>query len=72
MEFMGKESGLSNREIEILQHVASGDTTHEIARTLFISHHTVISHRKNLYTKLGARNAAHLVLIGVKAGVLSF
>lgn len=52
---------LSEREHEVLECIAAGLTTHEIADKLFISKNTVESHRKNLLYKLNARNTAELV-----------
>jgi DNA-binding NarL/FixJ family response regulator len=52
---------LSDREKEVLEHIASGLTTQEIGEKLFISKNTVETHRKNLLYKLKARNTAELV-----------
>jgi DNA-binding NarL/FixJ family response regulator len=52
---------LSDREKEVLECIATGLTTHEIADQLFISKNTVETHRKNLLYKLKARNTAELV-----------
>jgi len=52
---------LSGREKEVLECIATGRTTHEIAEQLFISKNTVETHRKNLLYKLKARNTAELV-----------
>jgi DNA-binding NarL/FixJ family response regulator len=52
---------LSDREREVLDCIASGLTTHEIADKLFISKNTVETHRKNLLYKLKAKNTAELV-----------
>jgi DNA-binding CsgD family transcriptional regulator len=52
---------LSDREREVLDCIASGLTTYEIADKLFISKNTVETHRKNLLYKLKARNTAELV-----------
>lgn len=52
---------LSKREIEVLKLIAQEFTTQEISEKLFISTHTVETHRKNLLDKLGARNVAGLV-----------
>jgi DNA-binding CsgD family transcriptional regulator len=54
-------SPLSQREREVVQHVALGDTGPEIASELGISHETVRTHVRNAMTKLGARSRAHLV-----------
>jgi DNA-binding NarL/FixJ family response regulator len=52
---------LSDRELEVLECIASGLTTQEIGEKLFISKNTVETHRKNLLFKLKARNTAELV-----------
>ena len=52
---------ISNREQEILNYVAMGRTSLEIAGVLNISIRTVESHRYNLMQKLGAKNTAALV-----------
>ena len=52
---------LSSRELEILKLIVAEYTTQEIADKLFISQHTVNSHRKNLLSKLGLKNTAGIV-----------
>ncbi|HRE67215.1 MAG TPA: response regulator transcription factor [Cyclobacteriaceae bacterium] len=52
---------LSDRELEVLESIASGLTTQEIGEKLFISKNTVETHRKNLLYKLKARNTAELI-----------
>jgi PAS domain S-box-containing protein len=61
---------LTNREIELLSHLASGLTVKQIARIALISHHTVTHHLKSIYLKLNVKNkvsalieAKHLNLI---------
>jgi DNA-binding CsgD family transcriptional regulator len=49
---------LSERELEVLNHLASGRTNSEIARDLFVSVGTVKSHTGNIYRKLDAKNRA--------------
>lgn len=55
-------TGLSIRETDILKLVAKGYTNQEIADQLFISTHTVISHRKNIVSKLGIKTVAGLTV----------
>ena len=55
---------LSSREKEILQMIKSGDSTRDIAATLFISELTVKTHRKNMMAKLDAKNVAELIRKG--------
>lgn len=59
---------LTEREIEVLKLIAQELTTGEIAEKLFISHHTVETHRKNLISKLNVRNIAGLVKYAVQNG----
>ncbi|MCE2793428.1 MAG: response regulator transcription factor [Blastopirellula sp.] len=51
---------LTNREMEIFRLIGSGMTTSAIANQLFLSPHTLDSHRENIKKKLGVRNAAEL------------
>ncbi len=60
------EGLLSNREKEILNFIINGYTNSEIARALHLSCRTVDTHRQNLLAKLGARNTAVLVRLGVE------
>lgn len=61
---------LTNREKEVLRLIADGFTNLEIGNKLFISPLTVDSHRKNLITKLKARNTASLIRIASDKGLL--
>ncbi len=61
---------ISTREREILTHISYGLTTQDIAKDLYISAHTVISHRKNLMIKMGVSNTAGLVRKGFELGFL--
>jgi len=53
--------GLSEREIEIIEHLARGLTNQEIAQVLYISKRTEDNHGSNIFTKPGARNRVVLV-----------
>lgn len=57
---------ITRREKEVLELIAAGMTNNEIARQLFISSTTVDTHRKNLLSKLGAKNTASLVRIAAQ------
>lgn len=52
---------LTRREVEIIRLLSSGKSSEETARTLFISTHTVDTHRKNIFRKLEITNLAALV-----------
>lgn len=66
-----KKNILSDREMEVLQLLARGNSTKEIARLLFISENTVENHRKNLFKKLQAKNVATLLISAITAGFLN-
>ncbi len=61
---------LSRREKEVLKYILEECTTQEIADKMYISVNTVESHRRNLLTKLGARNVAGLVRIAMENNLL--
>ncbi len=52
---------ISPREKQVLQLIADGFSSKQIADLLFISNHTAVSHRKNLIEKFQVKNTAHLV-----------
>ena len=64
-------SQLTNAEIEIVRLIAEGLTTKEIAARKFISFHTVISHRKNIFRKLGVTSISELIMFSIKAGLIN-
>jgi DNA-binding NarL/FixJ family response regulator len=61
---------LTGRQREILQLVAEGQTTKEIARTLHISAKTVETHRMQLMDRLGIHDVAGLVRFAIRVGVV--
>lgn len=56
-----KEFRLSEREIEIIELIAEGATSREIANRLFISEHTVKTHRKNIFQKTNVSDSDQLI-----------
>lgn len=52
---------LSQREVEVIENISHGYTAHEIADRMHLSVHTVNTHRKNIFKKLGVRSTAELV-----------
>lgn len=56
---------LSPREKLVLKHVALGQTNKEIADNLYISTHTVISHRKNITRKLNIKTVSGLTVYAI-------
>jgi DNA-binding NarL/FixJ family response regulator len=61
---------LTAREIEVLQHVASGNRNKNIAERLFISEETVKVHVKHVMEKLGASDRTQAVAIAVRRGII--
>lgn len=61
---------ISAREEEVLQLVADGLGTNEIAESLFISQRTVKNHLASIYEKLNARDRTQAVLMAVKMGIV--
>jgi DNA-binding NarL/FixJ family response regulator len=61
---------LSKREREILQKVADGATTRQVASDLGISPHTVKTHLERIFEKLGANDRAQAVAIAIRTGIV--
>lgn len=53
---------LSSRELEIIKHTALGKSAKTIAGDLFLSTHTVYTHKKNIMKKLGVNTTSELIL----------
>jgi DNA-binding NarL/FixJ family response regulator len=64
-------AGLSPREREVLELIATGATNAEIAAQLYLSPHTVKEHTSALYRKLGVRNRAEAVQRGQRIGLVA-
>ena len=65
-----REEVLTATEKSILKEIALGKTTKEIAAERNLSFHTVNSHRKNIFRKLGVNNAHEATRYAVKAGIV--
>lgn len=65
-----KSNMISEREKNILQMVAKGCTNKEIADKLFISLHTVITHRKNITRKLGIKTVSGLTVYAILNNII--
>lgn len=63
-----KPAHLTSTEMEIVRLISGGMTTKEIANLKNISFHTVNTHRKNIFKKLGVTNASELIMLAIKAG----
>lgn len=62
---------VTDRESEIIRLVAEGYSNKQIADMLFLSAHTVTTHRKNIMNKLGINNTAGLVLYAVRENIIT-
>jgi DNA-binding NarL/FixJ family response regulator len=62
---------LTPREHDVLAGVARGQSNHEIAEDLYLSYSTVKTHVSHLFTKLGVRDRAQLVIRAYQAGVVT-
>ena len=64
-------TSLTEREIEITKLVAEGMTSKAIASKLFISYHTVHTHRKNILKKLELKTTNDLTLYAINTGLVT-
>jgi DNA-binding NarL/FixJ family response regulator len=70
-DFTCEPVSLTARELEIITYIAEGYTNTQIAEKLFLSAHTVNTHRKNIMQKLGVNNTASIVMYAVKSRLVS-
>lgn len=61
---------LTNRELDIIRLIALNNSSKQIAEKLFISHHTVDSHRKNILKKLNMNSVVELVTYSINNQIL--
>ena len=66
-----KSIDLTDRELQIVKFIAEGYTNSQIAAIIYLSNHTVNTHRKNIMKKLGVNNTAGIVMYAVKTGMVS-
>lgn len=66
-----QESALSPREKTILREVSMGQTNKQIADRLFLSTHTVMSHRKNISAKLGIKSVSGLTIYAIVNNIIT-
>lgn len=74
LEIQNKKSShethqLTTSEIDIVRLIAEGLTTKEIAEKKFLSIHTVMTHRKNIFRKTDVNNASELLMYAMKKGL---
>ena len=64
-ESMDGEAPLTEREMQVLRGMSQGQSNGEIGRELFLSEDTVKTHARRLFRKLGARDRAQAVALGL-------
>lgn len=64
------DGGLSKREVEVLEHLAQGKTTTQIAEDLFVSENTVKTHVRHILGKMEASNRAEAVSKATQMGLI--
>ena len=64
------DEALTEREVDVLRHIAGGNRNRDIAEQLFISEETVKVHVKHIMEKLGASDRTQAVAIGVRRGII--
>ena len=67
---VGARPTLTQTELRVLELIAAGRTTLEIAEQMFVAEKTVKNHLANVYRKLGAKNRSHAVSEGYRQGLL--
>lgn len=65
------ETCLSDREIDVIKLIAEKYSNQEIAQVLFISIHTVYTHRKNIMKKLNLKSPVELILYAMDKGIIT-
>jgi DNA-binding NarL/FixJ family response regulator len=66
-----RDTGLTPRELEILQHIVAGKSNKEIAIDLGLSSNTVSVHRANIMDALGMHKTAELVVYAIRNGLVN-
>jgi DNA-binding NarL/FixJ family response regulator len=66
-----RRPALTKRELQVLRGMAEGKSNAEIGRELFVSEDTVKTHARRLFRKLNARDRAHAVAAGFRAGLVA-
>jgi DNA-binding NarL/FixJ family response regulator len=66
-----RDSGLTARELEVLQHIVAGKSNKEIAAELGLSANTVAVHRANIMGALGIHKTAELVAYAIRNGLVT-
>jgi DNA-binding NarL/FixJ family response regulator len=65
-----RQPSLTGREIEVLRHVARGETSRDIGRVLYISENTVKNHIRNILDKLGLHSRNEAVIYAIRENLI--
>jgi DNA-binding NarL/FixJ family response regulator len=68
-KFLKNSFNITSRELEIIHYLARGLDNEEISEKLFLSYHTIKTHRKNIYMKLQISNLTQLTLFAQNQGI---
>lgn len=66
-----RNAAVSHRELQVLQGISDGKSNVRIGREMYLSEDTIKTHARHLYDKLGARDRAHAVIIGLRLDLIS-
>jgi DNA-binding NarL/FixJ family response regulator len=67
-----ESSNLTQSETDIVKLIADGYTTKEIAQKKYISYHTVMTHRKNIFRKLDVSNVSEMIRSAARKGLIDY
>jgi DNA-binding NarL/FixJ family response regulator len=68
-KFIRNNFNLSSRELQVIGLLAKGFDNEQISKELVLSYHTIKTHRKNIYLKLGISSLSELFLFAKKHGI---
>jgi len=68
---LARLNSLTPRELEVLHHVAQGHTVRSVAALLGVTAHTVDTHKRRCFAKLGVQQQTAAVALAVSAGMIS-
>lgn len=61
---------ISDREVDVIRQLVTGKRPKEIASLMNLSYHTIVTHKRNIYSKLGISNTIELAMYAVKTGLM--
>jgi len=65
------QSVISVREKQVLNLISKGYAIKEMASELYLSEHTIVSHKKSLAQKLDAKNCVDLIVKAIRKGFIN-